>query len=265
VQTQELIKRINTKPIIKTDGLSKYYDKGKIKALDELYLQINEGETFGLLGPNGAGKTTTVKLLNGIISPTKGTATIKGSNLLSEKDKIKGISGLLAESPGLFEKLSAQEFLEFVGALYKIKGDLLKERIHELLRLFDLFERKDYLLEGYSSGMKQKVLLAAALIHDPEIVYLDEPTASLDPRAAHMVKELIKELTKLGKTIVICSHLLPLVEEVCDRIGIIIEGKLVIVGTIDEIQRETNTKSLEEAFIKLTGGSSSQELLSWRK
>lgn len=264
LQTYETKTKSEKKVLIQTDGLSKYYAKGKIKAVDDLYLEIREGETFGLLGPNGAGKTTTVHLLNGILKPTKGTATIKDFDLLTQKTEIKRISGLLAESAGLFDKLSAEEFLEYMGALYKIKGKVLKERITELLNIFDLTDRKDYLLEGYSSGMRQKVLLAAALIHDPEILYLDEPTASLDPRAAHMVKELIKELTRLGKTIIICSHLLPLVEEVCERIGIIFNGNLIAIGTTQELMEESNTNSLEEAFIALTGGTSQQELLAWR-
>ncbi|MFX1517611.1 MAG: ABC transporter ATP-binding protein, partial [Promethearchaeota archaeon] len=155
--------------------------------------------------------------------------------------------------------------LEFMGALYNIKGKILKERIEELLKLFGLTDRKDYLLEGFSSGMKQKVLIAAALIHDPTIIYFDEPTAALDPRAAHMVKDLIKGLSdQLGRTIVVCSHILPLVEELCDRIGIINQGRLIAVGTVDEIINQTGTTTLEEAFIALTGGVDEKELLAWR-
>ena len=252
------------KVLIHTDKLSKYYGK-EIKAVDELDLEIYEGETFGLLGPNGAGKTTTVRLLNCILKPTSGTADVNGYNLLNDQTMVKTISGLLAESPGLYEKLSAYEFLEFMGALYNIKGNILKERIEELLKLFGLADRKDYLLEGFSSGMKQKVLIAAALIHDPSVIYFDEPTAALDPRAAHVVKELIKGLAdQLGRTIVICSHILPIVEELCDRIGIINQGRLVAVGTIDEIITQAGTETLEEAFIALTGGIDEKELLAWR-
>jgi ABC-2 type transport system ATP-binding protein len=255
------------KVMIRTDKLSKYYGKGgEIKAVDELDLEVCEGETFGLLGPNGAGKTTTVRLLNNIIKPTSGTATVNGHDILQEETEVKRVTGLLAESPGLYEKLSAYEFLEFMGALYDVPSDILPERIGNLLKLFGLYDRRDYLLEGYSRGMKQKILIAAALIHDPPILFFDEPTSMLDPRAALMVKDLIKKLAdSAGKTIFICSHILPIVEELCDRIGIINQGKLIAIGTVDEILAKTKTTTLEEAFIAITGGVEEKELLAWRE
>lgn len=253
--------------VIRTDKLCKYYGKGgEIKAVDELDLEVYEGETFGLLGPNGAGKTTTVRLLNCIVKPTSGTATVNGYDILKDETEVKRVTGLLAESPGLYEKLSAYEFLEFMGALYDVSSNIVPERIVDLLKLFGLYERRDYLLEGYSRGMKQKVLIAAALIHDPPILFLDEPTSMLDPRAALMVKDLIKKLAdSAGKTIFICSHILPIVEELCDRIGIINQGRLIALGTIDEIIAQTGTKTLEEAFIAITGGAEEKELLAWRE
>jgi len=255
------------KIMIKTDGLSKYYGKGgEIKAVDELDLEIYKGETFGLLGPNGAGKTTVVRLLNGIIKPTSGTAIVKEFDILEQENDVKRITGMLAESPGLYDKLSGYEFLEFMGALYDVPGEILKERIDELLKLFGLYDRRDHLIEGYSSGMKQKLLIAVALIHDPPILFLDEPTSTLDPRAAHMVKELIEELADTaGKTIFMCSHLLPVVEELCDRIGIINKGKLIALGTVEEIIAQSGKGTLEEAFIALTGGLVNGELLAWRE
>ena len=253
--------------VIHTERLSKYFGKGgEIKAVDELDLEVYEGETFGLLGPNGAGKTTAVRLLNCIIKPTGGTANVNGFDILKEENEVKRVTGLLAESPGLYEKLSAQEFLMFMGALYDVPNDILPERIDDLLKLFGLHDRRDYLLEGYSRGMKQKVLIASALIHDPPILFLDEPTSGLDPRAALMVKELIEELADTaGKTIFICSHILPIVEELCDRIGIINQGRLVAIGTVDDIIADTGTKTLEEAFIDITGGVEEKELLAWRE
>jgi ABC-2 type transport system ATP-binding protein len=253
--------------LIQTEMLSKHYGKGgEIKAVDGLDLEVYEGETFGLLGPNGAGKTTVVRLLNGIIKPSGGTARVNGFDIVQQEDDVKRVTGMLAESPGLYEKLSAREFLEFMGALYDVPGDVLEGRIDELLKLFGLHERRNHLIEGYSSGMKQKLLIAAALIHDPPILFLDEPTSTLDPRAAHMVKELIQELADTaGKTIFMCSHLLPVVEELCDRIGIINNGRLIAVGTVEEIIARSGTESLEEAFIALTGGVANGELLAWRE
>jgi len=255
------------KAVIKSEGLSKYYGKGgEIRAVDGLDLEVYEGETFGLLGPNGSGKTTTVRLLNGIIKPTRGIATVNGFDILVQENEVKRVTGMLAESPGLYDKLSGHEFLEFMGALYDVPGEILKERINELLKLFGLHGRSDHLIEGYSSGMKQKLLIAAALIHDPPILFLDEPTSTLDPRASHMVKELIEELADTaGKTIFMCSHLLPVVEELCDRIGIINRGKLVAVGTVEEIIARSGKQTLEEAFIALTGGMVESELLAWRE
>ncbi len=255
------------KVVIRTDKLSKYYGEGgEIKAVDELGIEVYEGETFGLLGPNGAGKTTTVRLLNCIIKPTSGTASVNGYDILKEETEVKRVTGLLAESPGLYGKLSAQEFLQFMAALYDVPSDILSERIDDLLKLFGLHDRRDYLLEGYSRGMKQKVLIASTLIHDPPILFFDEPTSMLDPRAALMVKDLIRKLADTaGKTIFICSHILPIVEELCDRIGIINQGRLIALGTVNEIITQTRTKTLEEAFIAITGGIEEKELLAWRE
>ena len=254
------------KTVIRTDKLSKFYGQGaEVKAVNELDLEVYEGETFGLLGPNGAGKTTTVRLLNCIIKPTSGSAYVNGYDILRNETEVKKVTGLLAESPGLYEKLSAHEFLEFMAALYDVPKDVQPERIDSLLKLFGLYDRRDYLLEGYSRGMKQKILIASALIHDPSILFLDEPTSMLDPRAALMVKDLIKTLSDTaGKTIFICSHILPIVEELCDRIGIINQGRLIAVGTLDELLAQTKTKTLEDAFIAITGGVEEKELLAWR-
>jgi ABC-2 type transport system ATP-binding protein len=205
-------------------------------------------------------------MLNCIIKPTMGSALINNKDIISDSDDVKRITGLLAESPGLYEKLSAYEFLEFMGALYDVQKDVLERRINDLLKLFGLKDRTNSLLEGYSRGMKQKVLIAAAMIHDPPIIFLDEPTSTLDPRAALMVKDLIKGLSQQAhKTVFISSHILPVVEELCDRIGIINKGRLIAVGTVDEIIKQGRANNLEEAFITLTGGTQEKELLAWRE
>lgn len=253
-------------PIIQTRALCKYYGSEQIKAVDGLDLEVYKGETFGLLGPNGAGKTTTIRLLSCIVKPTSGTATVNGFDIRRQEMEVKRVTGLLAESPGLYEKLSAAEFLEFIGALYDVPDEVLSDRIPDLLGLFGLQNRANHLLEGYSRGMKQRVLLAAAMIHDPPILFLDEPTSTLDPRAALMVKDLIRHLAEdAGKTVFISSHILPVVEELCDRIGIIDRGRLVAVGTVEEIERESGEHTLERAFIDLTGGVEERELLAWRE
>jgi len=253
--------------MILTKNLSKHYGKnGQIRAVDNLDMSVREGETFGLLGPNGAGKTTTVRLLNCIVKPTSGEAFVGGHSILKDETDVKRMTGLLAESPGLYEKLSAREFLEFVGALYDVPPDVLSSRIDNLLGLFGLEGRTHHLLEGYSRGMKQKVLIAAALIHDPPVLFFDEPTSTLDPRAALMVKDLMKNLSEnAGKTIVVCSHILPIVEELCDRIGIINHGRLVAIGTLEELLAGAGKDTLEEAYIEITGGVEKKELLSWRE
>jgi len=248
---------------IRTEKLTKKF--GDIVALDNLTLHTDYGVIFGLLGPNGAGKTTTVRLLNCIIRPTSGDAFVDGVSI-READKVKAKTGLLPEQPGVFGKLTSVEFLEFIGSLYSVSSSILKDRIEHLIDMFDLKDRQNDLLETYSRGMKQKILLASSLVNDPQILFLDEPTSNLDPEASRMVKDLIKELSKkLEKTVFVCSHVLPLVEEICDRIGIIVKGSLLFEGTIPEILAETGTKTLEDAYIKIAGKKATEkELLAWR-
>jgi ABC-2 type transport system ATP-binding protein len=175
------------------------------------------------------------------------------------------ICGFLPESPGLYSKLTAREFLEFIGELYYLPRDVISARIDELLEMFDLVGRENDLLEGYSRGMKQKVCLCAALIQDPQILFLDEPTSNLDPAAARMVKDLISELAKKAdKTVFICTHLLDAAEELCDIIGIIVDGELKIEGTPTEIIESVSAKDLEDAYLKITGASHINDLLAWR-
>ncbi|MFX1453928.1 MAG: ABC transporter ATP-binding protein [Promethearchaeota archaeon] len=248
---------------IRTQDLTKNF--GKVQAVNKLNLHIPYGKTYGLLGPNGAGKTTTVRMLNAIISKTSGEAKIAGYDLVTESEKVKMICGFLPESPGLYSKLTAREFLEFIGELYYLPREVISSRIDELLDMFDLVGREDDLLEGYSRGMKQKVCLCAALIQDPQIIFLDEPTSNLDPAAARMVKDLIIELAKKAdKTVFICTHLLDAAEELCDIIGIIVDGELKVEGTPTDIIESVGAKDLEEAYLKITGASHITDLLAWR-
>jgi len=252
-------------PIITVNGISKKFGKrNEITALNNVSFSVNHGEVFGLLGPNGSGKTTLIRILNCIFKPTSGTAIVNGHDL-KEKDYVKRSTGLLAENPGLYERLSPREYLEFVGALYDVDKSILSERVDRLLIMFGLSSRGNDLIEGFSKGMKQKVLIAAALIHDPPIIFLDEPTSALDPRASIVVKDLIKDLsTKANKTVFVSSHFLSLLEDVCDRLVIINQGRIVSIGTVKEIIEKTGTIDLEQAFIELTGGKESKDLLAWR-
>lgn len=229
-------------------------------------MKIPYGKTYGLLGPNGAGKTTTVRMLNSIITPTSGSAQVVGFDITTQSTDVKINSGFLPESPGLYQKLTAREFLEFIGELYYLPKELISSRIDELLEIFDLEGRENDLLEGYSRGMKQKVCLCAAIIQDPKIIFLDEPTSNLDPAAARMVKDLISELAKKAeKTIFICTHLLDAAEELCDLIGIIDKGILKVEGSPKEIIDSVNAKDLEEAYLKIMGVSHIDDLLAWRE
>jgi ABC-2 type transport system ATP-binding protein len=249
---------------IVSDHLTKKF--GNILAVNKLNLKIPYGKTYGLLGPNGAGKTTTVRMLNAIISKTSGNASVGGYDLLTQNEDIRRICGFLPESPGLYSKLTAKEFLEFIGELYYLPKDVISARIEELIELFDLEGRENDLLESYSRGMKQKVCLCVALIQDPEIIFLDEPTSNLDPAAARMVKNLVLELTKKAdKTIFICTHLLDSAEELCDIIGIIVDGNLKIEGSSREIIESVGAKNLEDAYLKITGASQIEDLLAWRE
>lgn len=256
--------KISENYAIITNNLTKNF--GNIVAVNNLNLKIPYGLTFGLLGPNGAGKTTTVRMLNSIISPTSGTAKVVGYDIISQSQQVKINSGFLPETPGLYQKLTAKEFLEFVGELYYLPKEIISNRIEELIDIFDLEGRENDLLEGYSRGMKQKVCLCAALIQDPKILFLDEPTSNLDPAAARMVKDLISDLAKKAdKTIFICTHLLDAAENLCDLIGIIDNGVIKVEGSPKEIIESTETKDLEEAYLKIMGAIRIEDLLAWRE
>ncbi|MBN1785637.1 MAG: ABC transporter ATP-binding protein [Candidatus Methanofastidiosa archaeon] len=250
--------------LINIENITK--DFGNLRALDDVSLKIKKGETFGLLGPNGAGKTTLVRILCAVLTPTSGNGTINGLNLLEEKNGIKRMTGLLPENPGTYEDLTSFEFLSFVGELYSIEKKTIDQRISDLLKLFDIYDRKDDLISGFSSGMKQKVMLASTLIHNPPLLFLDEPTSALDPTVARTVKDIILSLSKEAqRTIVISTHQLPLAEEVCDRIALLHRGKVLECGSPRELMEISGTNSLEKAFFKITNLESKdvEILLGW--
>lgn len=249
---------------IRTEKLSKSF--GNIHALVNLDLEVQRGSTFGFLGPNGAGKTTTVRILSGLLRPTSGTATVCSYDVNTQRDQIKAVTGLLPEAPGLYSKLSAVEFLEFVGALNNLSGETLHTRIDQLMSLMGLESRQNDLLESFSSGMKQKVLVASTLIHEPQLVFLDEPTSRLDPAASALVKELILVMAKeIETTFFICTHMTDFAEDVCDIIGILNEGVLTTLGSPEDIVQKIGVNDLEEAYLKIVGGEvDKSKLLSWR-
>ncbi len=250
--------------VIRTEGLSKNF--GSVQAVRDLDLEVLSGGRFGFLGPNGAGKTTTVRILSGLLRQTSGNATVCGFDINTQRDEIKAVTGLLPESPGLYSKLSAVEFLEFIGALNGRNGEHLNRRIDSLLGMLGLEGRQDDLLESYSSGMKQKVLVASTLLHEPKLVFLDEPTSRLDPAASALVKDLILALAEETATsFFICTHQTSFAEDVCDIVGILNEGQLVVHGSPNEIMDSMKVHNLEEAYLQIVGGLVDRKaLLAWR-
>ena len=236
---------------------------GKVKAVDNLDLTVKKGEIFGFLGPNGAGKTTTIKLMTGLLEPTSGTVRIMGNDILEDPIEAKANIGLIPDEPQIYEKLSGREFLRFVGNIFNIERNSIEKKAGELLKIFDLAEKADDLIGSYSHGMKQKIAIAGALIHSPPVLFFDEPTVGLDPKSARIIKNILKIRAKAGDCIFISTHILEIAERMCDRIGIIQNGKLIAVGNMDElrnISKEENS-SLEEIFLELTGGEESIDLI----
>jgi ABC-2 type transport system ATP-binding protein len=237
--------------MIDTENLSREY--GSRIALHPLTLHVAPGEILGFLGPNGAGKSTTVKLLTGMIKPTSGRARVAGFDVATDPLDVKKRIGYVPESAALYESLTAREFLEVIASLYHQPPDSARQRIDELLDRFDLAGAKDQRLSEFSKGMKQKVVIASALMHRPEVLFLDEPLTGLDASAALIVKELLRSLAAQGRTIFFCSHVLEVVERVCSRIVIINNGRAIADGTPAQIAEQGHAASLEEAFVALTG------------
>ena len=237
--------------MIRTEGLTKRF--GDKLAVDNLNLDIREGEFFCYLGPNGAGKTTTIKMLTGLMQPTSGTAYIGGVDIQQDPIATKRLLGYIPDHPFLYEKLTGREFMRFVAGLYQMKENHIAERAEELMHLFEVDMVADQLIENYSHGMRQKLSFASCFLHEPRIVIVDEPWVGLDPKNIRFVKDYLKQKTREGLTVLMSTHTLSIAEEVADRIGIIHRGRLRHVGSVPEImQLAIQSKTLEEVFLSLT-------------
>lgn len=242
--------------VIIAEGLTKKY--GSLVACNRLDLHIHASELFGFLGPNGAGKTTTIKMLTGLLTPTSGSAKIAGINVQEHPVAAKENMALVPDSPNIYDRLTGREFLELAAQLRRIDRKEAGRRINKLLDLFELSDRADELCGGFSHGMKQKVCLSAALLAEPRVLFLDEPTVGLDPKSARLFKDILREFVGSGGTVFMSTHILEIAEQMCDRVGIIQSGSLIALGTVDELRQGTKhigtgkSITLEDLFLELT-------------
>jgi ABC-2 type transport system ATP-binding protein len=227
---------------------------GTYTALHGLDLSVPAGEIFGFIGPNGAGKTTTIKIIGGIMAPTAGSVKIAGIDMACDPVAAKQCIGFIPDRPYLYEKLTGLEFLQFTADIYGVSQDVFEAKARELLKMFALADWGDELIESYSHGMKQRLIMCAALLHDPQVLVVDEPMVGLDPVAIRMVKNLFRELAAQGITVFMSTHTLAVAEDICDRIGIIHRGRLIAEGSMDELRRDMadGASNLEAVFINLT-------------
>ncbi len=239
--------------MIEIVNLSKSYQKGAVKAVDNLNLKVRAGEIFGFLGPNGAGKTTTIKMMVGLLQPDSGSITINGSGISDQPLAVKESISYVPESPEIYERLTGIEYLNFLGDVYAVPGAARKEKIPALLDLFGLSGVVGDLIQSYSHGMRQKLVLVGALLHEPEAYILDEPMVGLDPRSSNNLKSYLRDNCNRGKTVFFSTHILEVAERLCDRIGIIHQGKLIACGTMEELKGLAEGKeTLENIFLELT-------------
>jgi len=235
---------------------------GNRMAVDGVSLEVKRGEIFGFLGPNGAGKTTTIKMLAGLIKPSSGRVIIDGWDLEEHPREAKKAVGFIPDRPFLYEKLTAREFLRFLAGLYGCCSNGTDERMTALLRLFGIEEWKDELIESFSHGMKQRLVMISAFLHQPKIIIVDEPMVGLDPAGARLVKEVFRSFASRGGAVFMSTHTLEVAEEVCDRISIILGGRIIASGTVDELRQLAGTSDapLTPVFLKLTGGAGLREI-----
>ena len=237
--------------MIKLNGISKSYGKSDVKAVDFLRLEIKDGEIFGFLGPNGAGKSTTIKMITGILTPDEGTIEINGVDISENPIQAKMDIGFVPDNHETYETLKGIEYLNFIGTMYKVENSVLQTRIKEYADMFSLTEALPNMISSYSHGMKQKLMIIAALIHEPKVWVLDEPLTGLDPQSAFKLKQLMRKHADNGNTVFFSSHVIDVVEKVCDRVAIINHGKLVVVDTLEKIKKNKDV-SLENLFLTVT-------------
>jgi ABC-2 type transport system ATP-binding protein len=239
-------------PLIDVSRLLKRFDK--TVAVDSISFTVEAGEIFGFLGPNGAGKTTTIKMLTGLLRPTSGRALLGGFDIVRRPEAAKRLFGYVPDEPNLYPKLTAVEFLNFVGDIYGLDVSRKRSRIAELLDLFELRANDGELLEAYSHGMKQKVALCAALLHEPRIYFLDEPTVGLDPKSARLLKDILRAVTRAGCAVMMSTHIMEIAQTLCDRVAIINRGSIAAMGTVQELRDLQGDATLEDVFLNVTGG-----------
>jgi ABC-2 type transport system ATP-binding protein len=239
--------------VIQFTHVSKSYNNGAIKAVDDLTLTVQSGEIFGFLGPNGAGKTTTIKMIVGLLRPDSGTIAVDSLDVGRDSLQLKGITTYVPDYPNVYERLTGLEYLNFIGDVYGVPRNERLDRIGKWLEVFELEPALTNPIQSYSHGMKQKIVLIAALLPAPRVMVLDEPLVGLDPRAAHALKELMREHCDQGRTLFFSTHIMEVAEKLCDRVGIINKGRLVACGTMAELRTAGATgESLESIFLDLT-------------
>ncbi len=246
--------------MIRVEDLVK--DFGSFRAVDGVSLEVPPGEIHGFLGPNGAGKTTTIRMIAGLLRPSSGRVVIDGHDLAREPELAKGALGFIPDRPFLYEKLTASELLRFQGGLYGLEPAVVEKRSLELLELFELLSWRDQLVESFSYGMRQRLVMSAAFLHRPRAVLVDEPMVGLDPRGARLIKEIFRVMSRKGVAILMSTHTLEVAEQMCDRISIILAGRIIARGTVPELQVLAGTRDaqLTPVFLKLTGGAGFQEI-----
>jgi ABC-2 type transport system ATP-binding protein len=241
-----------SEPVLEARNLTRTF--GDFKAVDDASFTLYPGEIVGFLGPNGAGKTTTIKMLTGLLGPSSGAARVAGFDINESPMEAKARIGYVPDTPNLYGKLKAQEYLRFVGQLYKVEPAKVEERIRPMLDMFDLTEVAGNYLDTFSHGMQQKVAIIGAFLHSPQIVFMDEPTVGLDPRSARLIKDLMIRNRDKGRTIFFSTHILEIAQTMCDRVLIINKGRIVADAQVNELRRMRGDQSLEDIFLELTGG-----------